>query len=256
MKPLNRRLWLLSQQIIKPKGEGEPGFFIDDKTKAFLAAICEAAEKQEKAIIYGESGTGKSTVCQILERAYPDNTGPIIFNLPKLQGEMMANRNPDHHLEQWLQAHAHRWVILDDFGAEGDWKSFGANINFAYRFFEYRRIRKSPTWVISNAAPTKLAERYDGPDTKRIHERLRQYRPIAADFGSLVGKSELKPYPWPKWKEPEPEQEPGVPCPPHLKQEIEAKLRRIGVDTEADIEKPGLGSQLKMQLFKNQSNEQ
>jgi len=48
MKPLNQRLWLLSQQIIKPKGEGKPGFFIDEKTKAFLAAICEAAENSER----------------------------------------------------------------------------------------------------------------------------------------------------------------------------------------------------------------
>ena len=255
MKTLKDRLWLLSQQIIKPKGEGKPGFYIDEKTKPFLSVIAASAEWGESVIIYGQSGTGKTTVCQILERAYPINRGPIIFNLPKLQGEIMANRNPEHHLDQWLKAHAHRWLIIDDFGAEGDWKSYGVNINFAYRFFEFRRIRKSPTWVISNLAPVKLAERYDGPDTKRIHERLKQYTPIAADFDSLTGKSELKPLPWPRWREPEPEQEPGVPCPPHLKSEIEAKLRKIGVDTEAH-ERPGLGTQLKMFFDQNQNSEQ
>lgn len=245
---LKTRAWNLSKQILLPVHEGDQsGFYLaGDSEKKALAAIFKAAELGRNVFIYGNSGTGKSTIVQILHNALPPEERPVIWNVSKLQMEIKSNRNPEHHLATFLAAHARKWLILDDMGAEPDWKQYGVGINFAYEVLENRRLRSVPTWIISNSDPVALAEKYEG-EPSRVAERLKQYAPILCAYESLTLKRKLKPRPWPVVQWPKPVDN-AVPCPEPIKAEITDKLRKVAARVETFPDRPGLGEQLKIGL--------
>lgn len=147
----------------------EPDYVIG-KVKHIAEWLCDISARKRNLLIYGNAGSGKSTMAKALQKLMYDTSWGVKTRSisAKDLGDIYRNRQES---ESWNRINTSQTAILfvDDFGMEEDYVSqFGNKVQPMAMLIHNRYERGLTTIITTNLSSEAMAKKYDD----RIMDRL------------------------------------------------------------------------------------
>jgi hypothetical protein len=126
-------------------------------------------EKPKGLLIYGQTGTGKTTTARILSSLLDIE----IIDVEEVARKYMTSKGNDW-LDDYIDAHEHKPLIIDDIGSESEMKKFGNSspivsiLTARARSWEWRGVPTVYTTNIPNIETLASEDRYGSRIASRI----------------------------------------------------------------------------------------